>query len=117
VNTILIVDDHAGFRTTARALLEADGFVVVGEARDGKAAIATARSTMPEFALVDVGLPGADGFEVAEALRAHDPMIRVVLTSSREAAAFGPRLRTSRFAFLPKDEISARAIRDLVVPA
>ena len=38
--TVLIVDDHAGFRSTVRALLEAEGYEVVGEAEDGASALA-----------------------------------------------------------------------------
>ena len=65
--TVLVVDDHAGFRTRARMLLEADGYEVVGEAGDG----ATARGreparSSPDIVLLDVQLPDLDGFEVAE---------------------------------------------------
>jgi DNA-binding NarL/FixJ family response regulator len=117
VNTILIVDDHASFRASARALLEADGFVVVGHADGAGAAMTTARSCQPDVALVDIGLPDEDGFEVAARLRAEHPGVLVVLTSSHDAASFGPRLKRSGCPFLPKDEISGAAIRALLVPA
>jgi DNA-binding NarL/FixJ family response regulator len=52
--TVLIVDDHAGFRSFARALLEAEGFDVVGEAADGASALAAARALSPELMLLDV---------------------------------------------------------------
>ena len=68
--TVLIVDDHDGFRAGARALLEADGFEVVGEAADGAAALEEVRRLRPEVVLLDVQLPGIDGFEVAERLAA-----------------------------------------------
>ena len=71
--TVLIVDDHDGFRATARALLEADGFDVIGEAADGEAAVASARRLRPDVVLLDVQLPGLDGFAVAERLAAADP--------------------------------------------
>jgi DNA-binding NarL/FixJ family response regulator len=45
--TVLIVDDHAPFRTAARALLEAGGFDVVGEAGDGRAAIEAVGALRP----------------------------------------------------------------------
>ena len=66
--TVLIVDDHAGFRGFARRLLEADGFTVVGEAGDGTSALAAVDDQRPEIVLLDVVLPDIDGFAVAERL-------------------------------------------------
>ena len=68
--SVLIVDDHAGFRSSARALLEADGFDVLGEAADGESAVEQARRLRPQVVLLDVQLPGMDGFAVAESLAA-----------------------------------------------
>ena len=114
MNTILIVDDHAGFRVQARALLEADGFVVVGEAADGATGLAAARSLQPDLVLLDVGLPDVEGFEVARVLAADDTPPFVVLTSTREASEFGPRLAKSGvLGFILKDELSGAAIRAL----
>jgi len=62
--TLLLVDDHAGFRARARALLEAEGFDVVGEAVDGRSGVETAARLHPDVALVDIGLPDIDGFTV-----------------------------------------------------
>ena len=100
--TVLIVDDHEGFRHAARRLLEAEGFDVVGEAIDGVEALAEAERLRPGVVLVDIQLPGADGFAVAELLAATLSPPVVVLISSREAAAYGPRLRGHRLvAFSP----------------
>jgi DNA-binding NarL/FixJ family response regulator len=55
--TILIVDDHPSFRATARILLEAEGFHVVGEAEDGAGAVREAARLDPEVVLLDVQLP------------------------------------------------------------
>jgi CheY-like chemotaxis protein len=63
---VLIVDDHAAFRESASALLEAEGYEVVGAAADGETAIAEVERLRPEIVLVDIQLPGLDGFDVAE---------------------------------------------------
>jgi DNA-binding NarL/FixJ family response regulator len=114
MNTILIVDDHASFRIQARALLEADGFTVVGEADTGTTGLEAARSLRPYLVLLDIGLPDVEGFEVASALAVDGPPPFVVLTSSREAGAYGPRLVTSSvLGFIQKDELSGARIRAL----
>jgi DNA-binding NarL/FixJ family response regulator len=114
MNTVLIVDDHASFRLQAKAVLESDGFDVVGEASDGASGLAAARSLRPDLVLLDIGLPDVEGFEVAQALALDGPPPYVVLTSSREASAYGPRLDTSRvLGFIAKDELSGPAIRAL----
>lgn len=115
MSTILIIDDDARFRTQARDLLEADGFVVIGEAIDGASGLEAARSLRPDLVLLDVGLPGLDGFEVARVLATDGPPPLVVLTSSRDARAYGRRLANGdALGFLPKEQVSGSAIRALI---
>ena len=113
--TVLIVDDHDEFRTVARALLEAEGFKVIGEAADGEQAIEAVAALRPAVVLLDVQLPGADGIAVAEGLAAgHDPPA-VVLISSRDRAAYGPRLeRAPTRGFIAKSELSGAALAGLL---
>src|SRR4051812_30725502 len=113
--TVLIVDDHPSFRATARLLLEADGFVVVGEAADGAEALAQASALRPDVVLLDVNLPDIDGFHVAERLTVEDGAPRVVLVSSREARDFGPLVsRCGARGFLSKADLSGSALMELV---
>jgi DNA-binding NarL/FixJ family response regulator len=113
--TVLIVDDHPGFRAAARRLLELEGYVVVGEAADGLTALDAARELRPEVILLDVQLPDINGFEVAERLSGEGRTSAVVLTSSREASDYGPCLdRTPACGFLPKAELSAAGIADIL---
>ena len=113
--TVLIVDDHPGFRAAARRLLELEGYVVVGEAADGLSALDAARALHPQLILLDVQLPDIDGFEVAERLSGDEIVPAVVLTSSREASDYGPCLaRTPAAGFLPKAELSAAGIADIL---
>jgi DNA-binding NarL/FixJ family response regulator len=112
---ILIVDDDQRFRRAARALLEAQGFEVVGEAQDGREAVAASKDLHPEVVLLDVNLPDADGLELAERLATKDGTPQIVLTSTRDASDFGPQLLEARgiSGFVPKDELSAGRIAEL----
>ena len=113
--TVLIVDDHEAFRQSASALLEAEGFEVIGQAADGPEAIALAERLQPQVVLLDIQLPNLDGFAVAERLVALPDAPRVVLISSRDASAYGPRLgETSARGFLTKRELSGDALAALV---
>jgi DNA-binding NarL/FixJ family response regulator len=113
--TVLIVDDHAGFRASARALLEADGFDVVAEAADGPDAIAAAARVGPEIVLLDVQLPGLDGFAVADHLATSASAAAIVLISSRDSVARDPRVRRSpALGFIAKSRLSGAALADLV---
>jgi DNA-binding NarL/FixJ family response regulator len=113
--TVLIVDDSEGFRQVARALLEADGFQVVGEAADGESAITAAERLRPRVVLLDVQLPGIDGFAVAKRLGEVNEPPTVVLTSSHAASSFRQRLaRSPVLAFIPKDELSGQALAALL---
>jgi DNA-binding NarL/FixJ family response regulator len=105
--TVLIVDDYAGFRRSARALLEDDGFEVVGEAQDGRTALAEARRLRPAVVLLDVQLPDDDGFAIAERLGLMPDAPMVVLVSTRDASAYGPRMAaTVARGFIPKADLS-----------
>lgn len=114
-HTLLIVDDHAGFRSSARALLEAGGWLVVGEAGTGNQAITAAHRLRPDAVLLDIALPDIDGFAVCESIMRDETVEAiVVLTSSRNPASYGSRLSASPArGFIPKDELSAASLRAL----
>ena len=113
--SVLIVDDHPSFRATARLLLEADGWVVVGEAEDGERAVTRAAELAPDVVLLDVNLPDIDGFEVAARLTAHEGAPAVVLTSSRDYSDFGPLVaRSGARGFVAKADLSGAALAELV---
>jgi DNA-binding NarL/FixJ family response regulator len=113
--TVLIVDDHAAFRESASALLEAEGFDVVGEAADGEDALAEVERLRPEIVLVDIQLPGLDGFGVAELLAQTADAPTVILISSRDAGTYGSRLDEAPVrGFLAKRSLSGAALAGLV---
>jgi DNA-binding NarL/FixJ family response regulator len=113
--TILIVDDHPSFRGMARAILESEGFEVVGEAADGASAIEAARALKPDIILLDVQLPDIDGFQVASQLTQNGSSPAILMTSSRDACDFGSLVKQSGArGFIPKAELSAKALSDLL---
>jgi DNA-binding NarL/FixJ family response regulator len=115
VTSILIVDDHPSFRGTARALLESEGFEVVGEAADGATAIEAAQSLHPDIILLDIYLPDIDGFEVASTLTRNGGAAAIVMTSSRDARDFGPLVEQSGArGFIPKAELSGATLSALI---
>ena len=115
VPTVLVVDDHPSFRKTARALLESEGFEVVGEAADGASAIEAVRALRPDVVLLDVYLPDIDGFEVVAALSRNGPLPKIVLTSSHDVHDFGRLVEGSGArGFIPKAELSRATLCPLL---
>jgi DNA-binding NarL/FixJ family response regulator len=112
---LLIVDDHEDFRSSARTLLELEGFDVVGVAADGPSALAAVEALRPDIVLLDVQLPGMDGFDVVRQLQARKQRPRVVLISSRDRSAYAVELREAAVVgFLGKSELSGAALHALV---
>jgi DNA-binding NarL/FixJ family response regulator len=113
--TILIVDDHPSFRTSARRILEDAGYDVIGEAGDGRGGLDAARSLRPAVVLLDVQLPDLDGFDVAKQLTAEPDPPAIVMTSSRDGSDFvGLVTRSGARGFLPKSELSGDALAALL---
>jgi DNA-binding NarL/FixJ family response regulator len=113
--TALVVDDHAGFRTSARFLLEIEGFEVVGEAADGASAIEAVERLRPELVLLDVQLPDGQGYDVARQIFERGLTPRIVLVSSRDESDYGDKVRTSgAVGFLNKAELSGDRLRALL---
>lgn len=113
--TVLIVDDHPTFRSTARLLLESEGFDVIGEAADGSQAISRCGELRPDLVLLDVNLPDIDGFDVASKITADAGAPAVVMVSSRDGSDFGPLIgRSGARGFIPKGELSGERISALL---
>jgi DNA-binding NarL/FixJ family response regulator len=112
---VLIVDDHAPFRSIARQVLTADGFVIVGEAADGAEAIRACGELCPDLVLLDIQLPDIDGFAVAAVLTARVDPPAVVFVSSRSRTDYGSGIEDGRArGFIAKAELSGDAVRRLL---
>jgi DNA-binding NarL/FixJ family response regulator len=114
--SVLIVDDHPSFRSSAHLLLEAEGYKVVGEAADGETALDAVHALRPDLVLLDVQLPGIDGFEVTRRLRANGSCCPgVILVSSRDCGDYGTLAEESgALGFVAKGELSGAALEALL---
>ncbi len=86
--TVLIADDERGLRILMRATLKSSGYRLI-EAENGVDALDSARRERPHLLLLDIGMPGLDGYEVCEALK-NDPTtndITVVMFTARAQPA------------------------------
>ncbi|HEX4343967.1 MAG TPA: response regulator transcription factor [Solirubrobacteraceae bacterium] len=109
--TILIVDDHTVFRSCVRAVLEADGYDVVGEAHDGRAGLSAALTLKPDVVLLDVRLPDMDGFAVALSLAEGGGGPAVIVTSSSDDPLYPARAaRSGARGFVAKHDVCGAAL-------
>jgi DNA-binding NarL/FixJ family response regulator len=112
---VLIVDDHSPFRVVARELLELAGFEVVAEAGDAESGLAAMRRVRPALVLLDIGLPGVDGFELARWLAQEPEPPAVVFVSGQDGLRWRRRIAASgALGFIPKWELSGAALIALV---
>jgi len=111
---ILIVDDSAPFRALATELLAARGFEVVEEAADGEQALAAVAGKCPDGILLDLNLPGPNGFEVAASLAAACAGARIVLTSADIDRVPAEVMKTCpAVAFIAKQELALADLETL----
>ncbi|MBA2383054.1 MAG: response regulator [Actinobacteria bacterium] len=89
---VLVIDDEAPIRLLCRVNLEAEGMTVI-EARDGPSGLETARSEHPDLILLDVMMPGLDGWGVAEALLEDDGTSTIPIIFLTARAEFRDRAR------------------------
>lgn len=102
---VLLADDHGIMREGLRALLvRQEGITVVGEAADGPSALELARRLRPDVVILDIGLPGLSGIEVAARITAELPLTRIVALSKHHDRRFVARmLKAGAAAYLIKE--------------
>jgi DNA-binding NarL/FixJ family response regulator len=109
---ILLADDHAVMRTGLRLVLERQAdFEVVGEASDGREAVAMAQKLGPDVLVTDIGMPNLNGIEAARQLAAAAPQIAVVVLSMHSDEAYVLRaLKAGAKAYLLKESAESDLI-------
>ena len=101
---ILIADDHSLFRDGLRSLLIAEGHDVVGEAKNGREAVALTRDVKPDLVLMDLQMPEVDGLEATRLISAEMPDVKVViLTASEEEAKLFEAIKSGAQGYLLKN--------------
>ena len=109
----LLVDDNRTFLETARSILGRQGVAVAGTASSTAEALRQASVLRPDVAIVDIGLGGESGFDLARDLATWG--IAVILTSTSAAADYADLIADNPAAgFLPKAELSAAGIRRIL---
>jgi two-component system nitrate/nitrite response regulator NarL len=110
---VLIVDDHALFRQGVRNTIESEeDLEVVGEAEDGREAVAKARELKPDLILMDINMPGGDGLEAVGVIKAVLPDAKIImLTVHDEDENLFEAVKRGAEGFLSKD-VRARALLD-----
>jgi two-component system, NarL family, invasion response regulator UvrY len=109
---ILLVDDHPIIRDGLRAALAQDtGLNVVGEAQNADEAITKTREARPDVVLLDISLPGKNGFEVLKQLHTEMPEVRVLILSTYSEKQYAVRcLKSGAWGYLTKSSGSAELI-------
>jgi CheY-like chemotaxis protein len=111
---ILVVDDSPNFRRTAEKLLGLRGLEAFSVVADGDEALAASNGACPDGVLLDINLPGRDGFEVAAALSQRYPSLAIVLMSSDLDEVESSRLEScGASAFVAKTELASADLEQL----
>ena len=112
---VLIVDDQAPFRSAARAVVTVTpGFKVVGEAESGEQAVELADSLTPSMVLMDINMPGIDGYEATKKITDAHPDTLVILVSTYAQNDLAADARScGAGAYVHKEELAPKVLRQL----
>ncbi len=103
---VAIADDHALFREGLKRLLEAEPSIqLVGDASDGREAVALVRDASPDVLLLDVSMPGRDGLEIVRELKQRDPRLRILMLTAHPEDHYAIRcLKSGADGYLTKQQ-------------
>jgi len=111
--TVLIADDHPIFRKGLREVIESDAHLrIMAEASDGESAIAYLDELRPQVAVLDLDMPGKDGFAIANHVRAHElPVGIIFLTMHANEEIFNTALDAGVKGYVLKDDAVGGILR------
>src|SRR5712691_9984812 len=111
--TVLIADDHPIFRKGLRQVIETDSQLkIMAEASDGEAAIGYLAELKPAVAVLDIDMPGKDGFAIADYVRAHDLPVEIIfLTMHADEQIFNSALDVGVKGYVLKDDAVSGLIK------
>jgi DNA-binding NarL/FixJ family response regulator len=115
--TVLVIDDSSAFRTSARMLLRARGYDVVGVAEDIRSGVSVAHELRPDCVVMDINLPDGNGLDAARTLALDDGYApAIVLVSTLDAGAVGDVEASGARGFVPKAELASPKLVELLGP-
>lgn len=79
---VLVIDDSPFIANQVKEGIEGNGYTVVGHARSGEEGITMCQELMPDMVLLDIIMPGIDGFETAQEIRKKMPGVKIIMLSS-----------------------------------
>lgn len=110
---VLLADDHQLMRSGVRLMLEREtDLAVVGEACDGREAVALVKTLKPEVVVMDIGMPNLNGIEAARQMTAENPQLAIVMVSMHSDESYVLRaLKAGARGYLLKDSAEADLIK------
>jgi two-component system, NarL family, response regulator NreC len=110
---VLLADDHQLMRSGVRLMLEREtDLAVVGEACDGREAVALVKSLKPEVVVMDIGMPNLNGIEAARQMTEENPQLAIVMVSMHSDESYVLRaLKAGARGYLLKDSAEADLIK------
>jgi len=116
---VLLADDHQLMRSGIRLMLEREADLsVVGEASDGREAVALVKSLKPDVVVMDIGMSNLNGIEAAQQITGENPEIAVVMLSMHSDESYVLRaLKAGARGYLLKDSAEADLIKAVHVVA
>lgn len=112
--SVLIVDDNDIMRSLLRGMLRGDDYEVVGEARNGNAAVELAGRTHPDIVCMDVMMPEMDGLAALGAIKASHPLVDVVMiTGNADAGTVQESIQNGAAGFIVKPFNAAKVLDTL----
>ena len=114
---ILIADDHPIFRAGLRQIVEDEGYRVIAEAGDGKTCISSAEITKPDIVILDLAMPGMDGYAVLGWLRKNLPKTISIVVSMHSSNAYAKKAKElGARAFVAKEDAASEIHRAFTTP-